>query len=124
MSRSHTAQYDADSSGLMAQDWTFHTGAKAGITEKRWVFFQDGAVMLVNKNSTDVEVLAKYASNGNVAATLNKFGKGIVANTGPHPEADITWCKFGVLPHIGSVNVVCSQLTSWRHRQSAEVHEP
>ena len=77
----------------MEQDWTFHTGPKAGTTEKRWIFFQDGAVMLVNKNSTGVEVLAKYASNGNVAATLNKFGKGVVANTGPHPEADITWCK-------------------------------
>ena len=52
--------------------------------------------MLINKNSTGVEVLGNYASNGDVAATLNKFGKGIVANTGPHPEADITWCKFSL----------------------------
>ena len=75
-------------------DWTFHTGAKAGTTEKRWIFFQDGAVMQVEKNMTGVEVLGRYASNQDIAATLSPFGEGVVACTGPHPEAQKDWCKI------------------------------
>jgi glutamine amidotransferase-like uncharacterized protein len=82
------AQATNRSNTIIQLDWTFHTGPKAGSTEKRWAFFQDGAVMLVEKNMTGVEVLAKYASNHDIAATLNPFGKGIVATTGAHVEAD------------------------------------
>ena len=79
---------------IIQVDWHFSTGAKAGTTEKRWIFFQDGAVMQVGKNMTGVEVLGNYASNQDVAATLNPFGKGVVACTGPHPEATRDWCKI------------------------------
>lgn len=50
--------------------------------------------MLVEKNLTGVEVLGRYASNGDVAASLSRFGEGVLANTGPHPEADGSWCEF------------------------------
>ena len=82
------AQVTNRSNTMIQLDWTFHTGPKVGATEKRWAFFQDGAVMLLQKNMTGVEVLAKYASNQDLAATINSFGKGIVANTGAHVEAD------------------------------------
>lgn len=82
---------------IIQVDWTFHTGPKAGTMEKRWIFFQDGAVMLVERNMTGVEVLGRYASNQDVAATLNRFGKGVVANVGPHPEATRSWCRFDLL---------------------------
>ena len=85
------AQVTNQKNTIVQLDWTFHTGPKAGTTEKRWAFFQDGAVMLVQKNMTGVEVLARYASNQDIAATLNTFGKGIVASTGAHVEADKSW---------------------------------
>jgi glutamine amidotransferase-like uncharacterized protein len=81
---------------IIQVDWHFSTGAKDGTTEKRWIFFQDGAVMEVGKNMTGVEVLGNYARNQDVAATLNPFGKGVVACTGPHPEATEDWCKLWV----------------------------
>lgn len=75
-------------------DWTFSTGSKAGETKKnRWLYFQDGAGFELAQGSR-AKVLGRYSSNGDVAAILNSYGKGWVANVGPHPEADESWCKL------------------------------
>ncbi|KAK5999368.1 hypothetical protein QM012_005493 [Aureobasidium pullulans] len=72
-------------------DWSFTSGAKQGTTESdRWLYFQDGAAFVLPDNS-QTTVLARYSHNGDVASTLNAFGKGWVANVGPHPEADQSW---------------------------------
>lgn len=107
------AQVTNRKNSVLQVDWTFHTGPHAGQTKKQWMFFQDGAVMLVEKNMTDVEVLGRYSSNGDVAATLNKFGKGVVANTGPHPEADKTWCEFACHSALEVVWSVLTCLCRW-----------
>ena len=57
----------------------------------KWAYFQDGAVMF---NVSDDNVLARYTSNGDVAASLTRYKGGWVALTGPHPEATEDWCKF------------------------------
>lgn len=88
------AQAKDDDDTIIQVDWTFSTGKKAGTTEKkRWVYFQDGPVFTLADDSP-AKVLARYSSNGDVAALLNQFGKGWVANVGPHPEANQDWCKF------------------------------
>jgi hypothetical protein len=88
------AQVTNDDDTIVQVDWTFSTGKKADKTEKkRWVYFQDGPVFTLGENSP-AKVLARYSSNGDVAALLNQFGKGWVANVGPHPEANQAWCKF------------------------------
>lgn len=90
------SQVKNDNDTIIQVDWTFSTGKKAGTTEKkRWVYFQDGAVFTLGDDSP-AKVLATYSSDGNVAAMLNQFGKGWVANVGPHPEANQDWCKFSV----------------------------
>lgn len=77
---------------IIKVNWHFQTGELAGKTQKRWVFFQDGAVMKM-PNMKNVKVLGRYASNDDIAATISPFGKGWVGNTGPHPEADRSWCE-------------------------------
>lgn len=73
-------------------DWSFTTGKNRGTTErKRWLYFQDGAAFIL-PNGSLTTVLARYSHNRDVASTLNPFGKGWVANVGPHPEADQSWC--------------------------------
>jgi len=74
-------------------DWHFSTGPHAGQTQyKRWVYFQDGAVIDIG-DSSNVTILARYSSNNDVAATLSPFGQGLVGLVGPHPEATQDWCK-------------------------------
>lgn len=91
------AQVKDDDDTIIQVDWTFSTGKKAGTPEKkRWVYFQDGPVFTLGDHSP-AKVLARYSSNGDVAALLNPFGKGWVANVGPHPEANQDWCKLSLL---------------------------
>ncbi|KAG9945051.1 hypothetical protein KCU85_g7549, partial [Aureobasidium melanogenum] len=75
-------------------DWSFTTGKNRGTTErKRWLYFQDGAAFIL-PNGSLTTVLARYSHNRDVASTLNPFGKGWVANVGPHPEADQSWYEL------------------------------
>ena len=91
------AQIDDGRNAVIEVDWRFSTGPKRGTTEdNRWLFFQDGAAFLLSSDTT-ATVLANYSSNGDVAATINPYGKGWVANVGPHPEADQSWCKYSKL---------------------------
>ena len=88
------AQVDDIDDTVIQVDWTFSTGKKQGTTEReRWLYFQDGAAFILSDHSPTT-VLARYSQNGDVASTLNAFGQGWVANVGPHPEADQSWCTF------------------------------
>jgi hypothetical protein len=88
------AQVDDMEDTVIQVDWTFSTGKKQGTTEReRWLYFQDGAAFILSDHSPTT-VLARYSQNGDVASTLNAFGQGWVANVGPHPEADQSWCTF------------------------------
>jgi len=88
------SQVDDEDDTIVQVDWSFSAGKKQGTTErKRWVYFQDGPMFTLSDHSPTT-VLARYSSNGDVAAMLNRYGKGWVANVGPHPEADKAWCKF------------------------------
>jgi glutamine amidotransferase-like uncharacterized protein len=87
------SQVDDEDDTIIQIDWSFSTGKKEGTTErKRWAYFQDGPTFTLSEHSP-ATVLARYSSTGDVAAMLNQFGKGWVANVGPHPEADKAWCK-------------------------------
>lgn len=92
----HKAQFHDAENHVADVDWTFSSGPDAGKTEKkRQVFFQDGAVVLgLNSSDADTHILARYSSNGDVAATVSTYGKGRVGLIGPHAEADSTWCKL------------------------------
>ncbi|CZT15705.1 uncharacterized protein RCC_01539 [Ramularia collo-cygni] len=86
------AQVTNADDAVIQMDWMWATGPKAGqAIKKRWVYFQDGAVILKFVQGKDAFVLGRYSSNGDVAATLNKFGRGWVGLVGPHPEADQDW---------------------------------
>lgn len=88
------AQVDDMEDTVIQVDWTFSTGKKQGTTEReRWLYFQDGAAFILSDHSPTT-VLARYSQNGDVASALNAFGQGWVANVGPHPEADQSWCTF------------------------------
>lgn len=88
------AQVDDEEDTTIQTDWTFSTGDKRGKTEsRRWLYFQDGAAFRLSSKSS-AKVLGRYSSNGDVAAILSPFGEGWVANVGPHPEADESWCKL------------------------------
>ncbi|CAK4033427.1 Hypothetical predicted protein [Lecanosticta acicola] len=78
---------DEEKDTIIQVDWDFSNGTKA---KGRWMYFQDGAVIELEHGSK-AKVLGRYSSNGNPAATLNKFGKGWVGVIGPHPEADQSW---------------------------------
>jgi glutamine amidotransferase-like uncharacterized protein len=60
---------------------------------RRHMFFQDGAVLSPPAGATNVEILARYASNGAVAALAAPFGSGRIALSGPHPEAPGEWYR-------------------------------
>ena len=57
---------------------------------RRWVFFQDGPHFIFNDLS-NVKILARYASNLLPAVALAELGKGKVAVSGPHLEANQDW---------------------------------
>lgn len=88
------AQVTNDNDTIINVDWTFSTGDEAGTTQKnRWLYFQDGAVIDIAESSTS-KVLARYSSNGDIAASLTAYQSGWVGLVGPHPEADQSWCKL------------------------------
>jgi glutamine amidotransferase-like uncharacterized protein len=59
--------------------------------QRRHMFFQDGAILAMPAERTGVVVLARYASNGEIAALAAPFGRGRIALSGPHPEAPNEW---------------------------------
>jgi glutamine amidotransferase-like uncharacterized protein len=61
--------------------------------QRRYMFFQDGAVLSPPVETAGVEILARYASNGEVAALAAPFGHGRIAVSGPHPEAPDEWYR-------------------------------
>ncbi|KAF5011291.1 hypothetical protein FDECE_2591 [Fusarium decemcellulare] len=87
------AQVTSEEDTVIQVDWTFVSGQ----TEKnKWLYFQDGAVITgldEDKLKRDHEgrILAKYSKNGDVAASVTKYGKGWVGLVGPHPEATEEW---------------------------------
>lgn len=88
------AQVTNEDDTIINVDWTFSTGNDAGTTQhKRWLYFQDGAVMSIAGSPTS-KILGRYSSNGDIAASLTAYGSGWVGLVGPHPEADQSWCKF------------------------------
>lgn len=93
------AQVKTGKNTIIQVDWTFHTGKLAGQTKEQWMFFQDGGTVK-GSNTTNLEVLGRFASNQNIAAAVSPFGKGWVGVTGPHPEADQSWCESLFLSHL------------------------
>lgn len=88
---------DPDANTVISVDYTWGTGPKAGQTVKnRDMYFQDGAVIELSDDA-DAKVLGRYSSNGDVAISVSKYGKGVVGVSGVHLEADQSWCKF--FPH-------------------------
>ncbi|KXS95450.1 hypothetical protein AC578_4724 [Pseudocercospora eumusae] len=81
------SQVRNESDTIIQVDWTFASGK---MEKKRWMYFQDGAVMVLGKKS-NARILGTYSSNGDAAATLNQFGQGWVGVVGPHPEAGKDW---------------------------------
>jgi hypothetical protein len=59
------------------------------------MFFQDGPVFRL-ESGAPATVLARYP-NGEVAAVVAEFGAGRVGVVGPHPEADSSWYKNGLV---------------------------
>lgn len=104
------AQVKNDKDAVIQVDWTFTAGDKASQTVKRWIFFQEGAVICdFEENKTD-RVLGRYSTSGRVASSLNKFGEGWVGLTGPHPEATDDWCKSNSKGVCLQADVVATQL--------------
>ena len=114
------AQVDDEKDTTIQTDWTFSTGDKRGKTEsRRWLYFQDGAAFRLSPKSS-AKVLGRYSKNGDVAAILSPFGKGWVANVGPHPEADETWCKL-ISNDLSSVSIEEADQTC---RRGGRDHKP
>ncbi|KAM0452582.1 hypothetical protein ACHAPV_009343, partial [Trichoderma viride] len=85
------AQFNTTDDTIINVDWTFSTGDAAGkMQQKRWLYFQDGAVMTIAQSPTS-KVLARYSSNNDIAASLTAYGSGWVGLVGPHPEATQDW---------------------------------
>ena len=89
------AQVTSDKDTVIQVDWTFVSGHKE---DKRWVYFQEGALIegldksKMGQSSQHGKVLGTYSKTGDVAASVTAFGKGWVGLVGPHPEADQSWC--------------------------------
>lgn len=104
-------------------DWTFVSGKTE---KKRWMYFQEGAVITgldENKLRADGSgrVLARYSQNGDVAASVTRYGKGWVALVGPHPEANDEWCEY--CPFLGFFDISVSY-TDRMIRLGGKLHEP
>ncbi|PRP79402.1 hypothetical protein PROFUN_13000 [Planoprotostelium fungivorum] len=62
---------------------------KESMGEKRWLYFQDGAIIKMSpKALQEATVLARYSSNQFPAAVVFPYGHGRVGLIGPHPEAN------------------------------------
>jgi glutamine amidotransferase-like uncharacterized protein len=80
-------------------DWRGH---------RRYMFFQDGPIFQLRSYTSETIVLARYASNGEVAALVAPFGRGRIGVCGPHPEAPKEWYRahnlmnpHGISPDLG-----------------------
>jgi glutamine amidotransferase-like uncharacterized protein len=62
------------------------------------MYFQDGPYFLVDAGASQVQVLATYQSNQEVAALVATYGKGKVGVEGPHAEAPADWYSFNKVP--------------------------
>lgn len=58
--------------------------------KQRFVYYESGSTVVFRPTAKNVEVLASYP-NKDVAVSISPFGKGKVALSGPHPEADRSW---------------------------------
>lgn len=68
---------------------------------RRWVYFQDGPGFWPRPGAP-IEVLATYARGDAVAVAVFPYGKGKVAVSGPHYEADEGWAaQEGVVDRDG-----------------------
>lgn len=92
---------------MIQVDWNFTTAGRTRELKNSWQFFQDGAVILLKGDAgtaNGAAVLARYSSNGDVAASITPFGKGWVGVVGPHPEATKDWCECssvcGIFPPV------------------------
>jgi glutamine amidotransferase-like uncharacterized protein len=84
------AQVKTDDDTIIQVNWTFTNGSTENA---RWLYFQDGVVVQGLDDSSPGQILGRYSSNGNIAASLTPYGQGWVGLVGPHPEADKEWCK-------------------------------
>lgn len=106
------AQVKDDRDTVIQVNWAFSSGVNAGQTAmNRWIYFQEGSLVKNFVENCTNHVLARYSTTGHVAATLNKYGKGWVGTTGPHPEANQLWCKSScelalLLPFSATLMVV------------------
>jgi glutamine amidotransferase-like uncharacterized protein len=84
------------------------TTAKDTVVDVDWggrrygMFFQDGPVFRLPPEPRDVTILARYASNGEIAAMVASLGQGRVGVCGPHPEATEDWYESHRLRLDGS----------------------
>jgi glutamine amidotransferase-like uncharacterized protein len=85
-----------DKDTVIQVDWTF----KNGYTKNnRWLYFQEGAY-ITEFNASEGQILARYSKSRDIAASVTKYGQGWVGLTGPHPEADQSWCEYCLLSDI------------------------
>jgi hypothetical protein len=59
------------------------------------MYFQYGPTFILTPTSQDVRTIAYY-SDGDIAALLSSYGRGKVAVSGPHPEAEDDWADEAV----------------------------
>ncbi|KAH7324207.1 hypothetical protein B0I35DRAFT_158096 [Stachybotrys elegans] len=90
------AQVSDGRDAVIQVDWEFNSGSPySNVQRGRWLYFQEGA-MLTGFKGEDPRILARYSSNGDVAASATSFGRGFVGLTGPHPEATKDWFKLEI----------------------------
>ena len=58
--------------------------------KQRFVYYESGSTVVFRPTAKNVQVLASYP-NKDVAVSITPFGRGKVALSGPHPEADKSW---------------------------------
>lgn len=76
-------------------NWTWSTGPKAGQTTGEKVLLTENdavTIMDVTSSNNNISVLGHY-SDGQVAASISRFGKGWVGLLGFHPPDSHTWGK-------------------------------
>ncbi|GAA1299338.1 BPL-N domain-containing protein [Pseudonocardia xinjiangensis] len=71
---------------------------------RRHMFFQDGTVLTPPASGSGGAVLARYASNGEIAALVAPFGRGKVGLSGPHPEASQEWYRSNGLTNPDGIH--------------------
>jgi glutamine amidotransferase-like uncharacterized protein len=93
------ASVTTDADTIVEVNWRGH---------QRYMFFQDGPFFPLRSRASKVVVLARYASNSEIAALVAPFGNGKVGVCGPHPEAPEDWYRAhnllnpdGISPDLG-----------------------